>query len=216
MKAMDWGWNRAPISRERQGHVADGLGQGAAQAEQDHRSELGIAEQTGHQFTLAGDLGLEQQPFKGRSGRFGDLCGRRSHGHCIVKMQAHQAHLCLVLQRFPQPLEHHRVAETIGGGNGLVSMVDGHLFDHRDVESAQELFGLMLVQRAGGQGSGGDMGVHRKSLSRVDLNWNIEIQNQKQVQNRMIQWQQPGRCLSINWLGMKREWEADGDSNPKE
>ena len=102
--------------------VGDRLGQDAADAEHDGRTELRVAHDPGDQLAVAADHRGDQHgdvAVVGR-GRGEQLAGGAAHGVGVAEAEADEPALGLVGDRVTVELGDDRIAQRVGGGDGLV------------------------------------------------------------------------------------------------
>jgi hypothetical protein len=127
-------------------HLADGLGQHAAEAEHHARAELGVAHDAGDQFADALHHGRDQDSdvAVGRLGGAEQLLSGAAQRRLVGEPESDQASLGLVRDRRAAELGHHRIPEPAAGGRGSVRVGDELLGSDRNPETGEQAFGLCL------------------------------------------------------------------------
>ena len=128
-------------------HIPQGLGENPAQAEHDHRSELGVIEQPGHKLPAARQHGLDQKTFQIPPGLGGHAGSGVMHLAFGVQVQGNQPPFGLVGETCAQCLQHHRKPHLPRGRDGLGRAGCDTFPHHRHPILGKQQFGIRLVQR---------------------------------------------------------------------
>ena len=130
------------------GGLSQGFREDATQAgEQDQTHPVGSGH-TGDGFQVALDHRLYDHLIAGQ-GRVGGL----QRGG-VAQMGADQTQIALVGDTSDHAFQHHRIAASIGGGQGLGQGLANHRWDGADIVVGQQRQAFGFGQRAGGQGAG--------------------------------------------------------------
>ena len=142
--------------RRGEDHVAERLGQHAAEAEHHAGTELRVLHQARDQLAVAAHQLRHQQrrlAVLGASLRE-QLAGGAPHGVRRVEPESHQAALALVGDCLPAELEHHREAQLGGGVGGGLGGIDQRFASTRDAVAGEKLLRRVLREGLDGGHAG--------------------------------------------------------------
>ena len=128
-------------------HVVQRFGEDAAEAEHDHRSELGVTEQTRDELPSAGEHRLDQITFQILPGCRSRFQRRLAHLAFIPEIQADQAPFRLVRELRSETLQDNGKAEPVRSRDGLFRRHRDLFPNDRHAESAEDLLRFRLSQR---------------------------------------------------------------------